>query len=1148
MRIASLTLQGFKSFGDRTTIEFSPGVTAIVGPNGSGKSNIIDALRWTTGGGRAAAFRAEEKTDLIFHGASGKRSVGLAEVEVELVGPRGSVKVWRSLDRDGNTRLRLNGRAARFLDVEEALAGSGLGRSGLAVIGQGEVSQVLMADPERLLEYVAEAAGAARLATRRDQAAERLEAADRHLEKLQELLDGLQERERVLVAEAEGARRHAELTAEALRLRYTAAVLRREALLGELAALDRRRGEDEQRLAEGRAALAQLRSALDAAKSDHDRAQERLRAAAAALEARRGDVRVAEERAAGLRARLSGLERRADDLRAEAKHLGTVTAPEAPDDTVEAADARLATLVEAARAAEVRFARAREAEAAAAAALEAARQRASARERDAAALEARTASLAEQEAELASRLQRAEAAVSGDDLAGLEAAAEAARAARDAAAAALERARQELAEVHERQALAAAEAMSTKRAAERLRAAFEARRGYAQGPRAALSSGIPGVIGSVADLLRVAPEHQAAIGAALGRRAEYVVVDTAATGERVIEHVKRAGGYVTVLPLDLVRVGGASVSPAVLARDGVVGLATDLVEVDPAYRTLRDMLLAGTVVTRDLRTATAIARAERHRPRCVTLEGDVLEPSGAMSGGKRSQQGTVLGLAADLEDAEAASEAAQEAAEAALRDLEAARQTVRSKQDEARLAAEQAERAEAASARAREERAAAARLVEELTERLAATRAALAQARSEAESRAAVGEEADATDLGAVRGAFEAARAELEAARQAKEAADAAVASGRHERELLAERWAAHAAALQRLERARLRLDEIGAELELVAREREATSEELASAARRLEAARAELPAGVDDEEKEVVRTRGVVIELEEELARRNEEQALVAQAIEEAKVQSARRETALELVNEELKDFPPGVAQLDVSERVARQRLREVTDALEALGAVNHRAAGELEEVRSRRETLEVEAVQATLAVAELRSALERIDRETSELLDAALDRLKSSFGRHVQHLFGPDARGAIEVETDGRRPTGVRIRLTPPGKQTQSLHLLSVGERTMGALAFLFALMGDDGTGLPVAVLDEVDAPLDEANIRRFGTFLSRLARHGTQFVLITHQKSTFEVADALWGVTTERGVSRVFSVRRADDQQLGHGGAGRAAAAAD
>ena len=139
MRLASLTLQGFKSFGNRATLEFAPGVTAIIGPNGSGKSNVLDALRWTTGGGRAREFRATDKTDLIFHGASGKRSVGLAEVELELKHGGAGVKVYRSIDRDGTTRLRLNGRSARFLDVEEALAGTGLGRSGLAIIGQGEV-------------------------------------------------------------------------------------------------------------------------------------------------------------------------------------------------------------------------------------------------------------------------------------------------------------------------------------------------------------------------------------------------------------------------------------------------------------------------------------------------------------------------------------------------------------------------------------------------------------------------------------------------------------------------------------------------------------------------------------------------------------------------------------------------------------------------------------------------------------------------------------------------------------------------------------------------------------------------------------------------------------------------------------------------
>src|SRR5690606_24839435 len=232
MRLASLTLQGFKSFGNRTTIELAPGVTAIIGPNGSGKSNVIDALRWTTGGGRARDFRAADKTDLIFHGAAGKRSVGLAEVEVELESPGGSLKVYRSLDREGTTRLRLNGKAARFLDVEEALAGSGLGRSGLAIIGQGEVSQVLIADPAKLRGYVA---GGARTAARRARAMS-------HLDRVQDVRREPQQRCESLEAEAQEAERHTELTGEALVLRFTAAATRRTARRSELGSLEERRG------------------------------------------------------------------------------------------------------------------------------------------------------------------------------------------------------------------------------------------------------------------------------------------------------------------------------------------------------------------------------------------------------------------------------------------------------------------------------------------------------------------------------------------------------------------------------------------------------------------------------------------------------------------------------------------------------------------------------------------------------------------------------------------------------------------------------------------------------------------------------------------------------------------------------------------
>src|SRR5690606_23505658 len=284
VRIVSLTVQGFKSFGNRVTLGFAPGVTAIIGPKGSGKRNGIGAWRWTTGGGRASDVRATDKTDLIFHGAAGKRSVGLAEVEVELHQHGKNLKVYRSLDRDGVTRLRLDGRNARFMDIDEALAGTGLGRSSLAVIGQGEVSQVLMADPARLLEYVAESAGVARLANRRDQTQARLDTAKNHLDRLQDVLIELERRVTALAAEAHDARRHAELERESLQLRVTIASARQASLLEEIRALEERRGELEAALADGRGRLAELRERSVVARAERDACEERYRAAAAELE------------------------------------------------------------------------------------------------------------------------------------------------------------------------------------------------------------------------------------------------------------------------------------------------------------------------------------------------------------------------------------------------------------------------------------------------------------------------------------------------------------------------------------------------------------------------------------------------------------------------------------------------------------------------------------------------------------------------------------------------------------------------------------------------------------------------------------------------------------------------------------------------
>ncbi|HET8985676.1 MAG TPA: chromosome segregation SMC family protein, partial [Trueperaceae bacterium] len=974
MRIVSLTLQGFKSFGDRATIEFAPGVTGIIGPNGSGKSNVIDALRWTTGGGRAREFRAEDKTDLIFHGATGKRSVGLAEVEIELHDGANSLKLYRSLDRDGVTRLRLNGRNARFLDVEEALAGSGLGRSGLAVIGQGEVSQVLMADPARLLEYVAEAAGAARLSTRRDQTQDRLDTAGSHLDRLQDVLTELEARANALTAEAHDAQRHEALTTEGLRLRFTAAVARQATLLSDITALERSRGDLEGRLAEGRLELAEARSSLDKARTERELSQERLRVAASELEVRRGDVRVAQERQQQLAARRLALGQQQHALENERQRLAGSKAPVAPDRSLEDARAAVAELETEAVAARSALDVARKSAEAATAEFEEQRRRRTAHDMAVAAYRSRVTSLEEQQAGLTARLAELAAGSTDDPQASLDALelkAGTATDARTAASIALEHARQELEKVHRVQAMAAAEAMSSQRAMERQRAAFESRRGYAQGPRNALASGVAGVIGSVADLVRVPSQYQQAVSGALGRRAEYVVVDTAETAEKVLAKVKETGGFATVLPLDLLRPGGHAVPAGVASLPGVVAPATDVVETEPRFTTVIDMLLGGTVIVQDMRAASAIARRQGARPRMVTLDGDLLETSGAMSGGKRSQQSAVLGAAAELEDAEAAAADAQDHAAVALADLEVAQQRVRDAQAASRSAVEHAELATASLARARERTNVDQRVRTDLEARLAevvAERMAL-----EAPSDPVLSADGGTDTLEQARSRSSTAHEALDAARLADAAANGAATTARHELALLEERWSAHRAGTLRHEQARTRLGELDGELQVITERSTALQSEIAVAEERLAAATAALPTGLDTEEAASEAARVTVVRREADVAARSEAQAQLAMEIEESKVQAARRETTLELADEELRGFPDGVVRLDMSERAARTRLREVTEALEGIGPVNHRAAGELEEVKTRKETLEVEAVQATLAVAELQAALER-------------------------------------------------------------------------------------------------------------------------------------------------------------------------------
>lgn len=1121
MRLTTLTLQGFKSFGHRTAIEFSPGVTAVVGPNGSGKSNLLDALKWVTGGGRAREFRAETRTDLIFHGAAGKRGVGFAEVEVELSDGRRSIKVRRDLDRAGTSRLRLDGKLARFIDVDEALAGSGLGTAGVAMIGQGEVAGVLMADPAMLLRYVAEAAGVARLSSRREQTQSRLDAAQAHLTRLEDVLVELRERIEHLRHEAQVATRHAELSREALALRVTAGHARVASLETEVAALRQEVGVAEQRILEGRERLAQARAAVEEARDQRTADERAYREALAAAERAQGVLALARAGLERASERRTAAQRAQESAAREAASLAATPEPQDPGvdlpalrRRVDDAEADAATALALRAAAEAELERVR-------AALDAARTTEAVVRASWSAYRARSAALDEEHVSLTAERDRVQGEAPGPDVAALGGAREDARTAVVEAEAALEAARGVLQTAHEAHATAHGEAVAAARGAQQGRAAFEARRGYAQGPRVALTSGVAGVHGSVADLLRVAPEHQAAIAGALGRRAEYVVVDTAEVAERVLAVVRQAGGWVTLLPLDLLR-------PARTDPDGdrgiagLLGRALDVVDVAPEFSAVAAQLLSNTWLVEDLAGATAIARRHAERPRLVTLQGDVLESGGAISGGRRAGGATVLGLGRDLERAEEASAAAEASLAGTLAERVAAQERVREAQafaDACRRAAEQADTdwREAEAAR------------ERLAERLAAIGAREARWRAARDELRAPEAPEDAGEVAAWAEAESEAQGTVAEARAAAEAALADAAEARREAEVGGERLLAYEAARIGHRQALARAERLGTEATAFGEEVARWTEEEVAAQARRQAAEAALPRDLDARRQAFDRADEAHKQREAGLRQQTEGQARAGDALETARLALARREAALELALDERAALPTGVEPLPLGERVARARWREVEAALDSIGPVNQRAAIDHAAQSERLSELEDEGAQAAEAVAELAGTLAIIDAETTGRLNAALQGLQEGFGEHVRQLFGPTALGSVDVEREGERPVGVRIRLQPPGKRTESLNLLSVGERTMGAMAFLFALMAGDIGNLPIAVLDEVDAPLDEANIRRFCGFIEALSSRGTQFVLITHQKATFEVADTLWGVTSDEGVSRVFSIRR-------------------
>lgn len=1160
MLLRRLELQGFKSFPDRTVVEFGPGVSAIVGPNGSGKSNITDAIRWVLGEVSARALRGQRMEDVIFAGSSVRRAVPLAEVTLVLDNTDGTlplpfseVSVTRRLDRAAAGEYLINRAACRLRDVQELFAGTGLGRNAFAMVSQGEADELLRARPAERRAMVEEAAGVTRHRGRMQEGQRRLAAARGNGERVADLLAERRRSLAQLAVQAERAARHDRASSELQRLdlglwarEWRAATAERDAQAKAVATVQAQHDaltEDLGALAEEQRALAQeevrTRTAVEAAAAQAAAAERSLDQARqrAALAGGLGEAGLQEaERAAARAGELSG---RLAELGAAADVASQrLEAARTAQREVDAARREATRVLEAAAG---RRKSAAAALADAQAALAACRQAVIGAGDDGGVAHAHAAVEAGRE-----RLAAAEARLTA-----AQSAEATAQAAIGPAEAKMGAARAQAAALRQHHGALARQASALRGRVRALQEMAATGAGYAQGPRTVLSgrakgdAAFAGIIGALGELLAVPEGLAAAIAAALGGAVGDLVAASAQAAETAIAALRAMrGGRATFLPLDQLRPQLPTADQRLLGKaPGAVGWAAELVRAAPEVQPAVLHVLGRVLVARDLQVARQLARQSGFRLRIVTLDGDVVHPGGAMSGGATAGERAGGLVGRDQERRQLSS--ALEAMEADGRQLEAAVATALAAQEEAErllAAARQGVAAAVAASRAQGEAVTAARRELHGAEERHAKAARELAARGERDPQVLAARVTEA-ETSVQRRATELAAAELEEARAREADTAAAVAQGAAGQEGRgaqqdSARLARDVAEFQR------RAAEAEGERTRALAQVETQAEARRTAEREAAAASAELTA-VQERRVAARDARQAVERRVAEAAERREwltgERERLAGELRRAEAAQGRSETALAQV----------AARLEIAYGLGPEALRDVPE-LEAPGRARERAAElrrELAEIGGvRREAVSEHAVLsgqvADMAAAneDIAAAQELLARWATDLEAAIADRytqalaqVRRQFAAIYTRLCGGGHADLVEVEQveaaaarAGGPALGLEIVAQPPGKQLAHLGLLSGGERTLVAVALVFAFLRVRPTAF--CVLDEIEAALDESNVGRCAGFLAEIAQ-GTQVIAVTHQKGTMESADRLVGVTmSEPGVSRLLSVRLA------------------
>src|SRR6267142_858385 len=1131
MKIRRLEISGFKSFADRVVFSFDDGVTGVVGPNGCGKSNVVDAIRWAMGEQSAKHLRGRAMEDVIFSGSESRPATGMAEVSLtfqndgRLVPPQyagfGEITVTRRLFRNGDSDYEINKAACRLLDITELFLGTGVGTRAYSIIEQGRIGLIVSAKPEDRRAIIEEAAGVTKYKARRRQAERKLDATEQNLLRLSDVVGEVKQRLQSLERSAKKAEKFRELRAQLRELELLAACRQ---FLG-------------------------LRDTESAQAHELDQAAEAEKvvlAHAARLEA-------------GLSAeRLELLGREEEGLRVEQQKLADATAEDQARQrqAEESLESALRLIHDAQHA------------------VEGERHQAVSVLTKLANHRTNLVNLERRQTELSGRLQKTVSEKEQLQARGQEIGRQ-----RDELSHKLLETQGKRRELHEHKlatetdlAAGRAEQRETETLLIKLREELADRRsrltsllelqknfeGYGRGVKAIMlreeeERRRDGVYGLVADVLRVETRCERAIEAVLGERLQLVLVESHAAGLKAVDYLRKAAqGRASFVPLTAMEQlplvpEAASLPPP----DETVG-AMEVVHCSPEHDRLRNYLLADVFLCDTLATALALWARNPGARTFVSADGEVVDKEGVVSGGALEGVGDgllhkrreVQELAEKVQELEAKLHLVTQRVEQLAARVQAADTQVKRLLHEEREEELSQLRLDRDVARLQEELTRIAERNQVLHQELEALRNALAEvAREEQASREAVA--AGEGEQSEREARLRALQAELLKARERAEAVQAEVTRAKVNAAAVAERREGIARSLQRHVESRAEVegrreklqgeiaqgkerdaalqakDEVEhGQLRQLLAESERLRDDLGRARAQYDQAQERLRGGDEevrkarDDGRETGERRG-----KEELALQGtrlevthlETQVRERHLMELAAVADARRDQALQL------DLPK-----------AEEQMHSLREKIEALGEVSLTAIDEAREVAERHAFLSGQKADLEESIAKLRSAITRIDRVSKERFKETFQLVNERFQQVFPRLF----RGGVaelQLVEDAANPAaepGVEIVAQPPGKKLVSVNLLSGGEKALTAVSLIFAIFLIKPT--PFCLLDEVDAPLDEANVGRYNDMVREMSR-SSQFIVITHNKRTMEGSDALYGVTMEEpGISKTVSVK--------------------